>query len=490
MNPDRPATAPAPGGAPPAGPPPHPEDTGYRQTLKPRHLTMMALGSTLGTGLFLGTGGRLATAGPALFLAYALAGGFAWCVVRALAELILHRPTTGSFVSYAREFLGEKGAYTAGWLYFLNWSTGGVADITAAALYSRYWSRFTTVPQWVLALLALAVVLALNLFSVRVFGELEFWFAFVKVAALTAFMALGLILLATRHPVAGEPPGLGVLTGHGGLFPHGPLPVVLVLQGVVFAYAGIELVGVTAGETAAPRAVVPRAATALTWRIAVFYAGSVLLLALLLPWDRYGAGQSPFVTVLARIGVPMAGDAMNLVVLTAALSSLNSGLYSTGRILRSMALAGSAPRFTARMSRHGVPYGGVLLISAVCAAGVGLNYLVPERAFEIVLNLSALTALGMWSAIVLCHLAFLRRARAGRAVRPAFRLPLAPFTDYATLAFLLGIAVLMWQDPGTGRATVLAAPVLAAALTAGWFLVRRRLTGPATPPVRHRRDTP
>ncbi|MGW7489028.1 amino acid permease [Streptomyces sp. NPDC054786] len=450
-------------------------DQGYRKGLKARHIKMMAIGTAIGTGLFLGTGGRLAQAGPALLLSYVICGLFAYFVVRALGELILYRPSSGSFVSYAREFFGEKGAYIAGWMYFLNWTTGGIADITAAALYAHYWGMFTDIPQWVLALLALAIVLSVNLISVKIFGELEFWFALLKVVAISAFLVVGVFLLLKQHEVGGYTPGAATMLGHGGLFPNGVIPVIFVMQGVVFAYSGVELVGITAGETAQPHLVVPRAVNSIIWRIALFYIGAVLVLVLLMPWQEYSGNESPFVTVLTAVGAPAAGDVMNFVVLTAALSSLNSGLYSTGRILRSMAMNGSAPGFAERMSRSQVPYAGILCTAAVCVLGVWINYVVPQRAFEIVLNISSLGAVSTWSIIMLCHLAFVRRAKAGLVERPAFRLPLSPITQISTIVFLLGILALMWCEPEVGRKTVMVIPLIAAALAGGWFCVRRRV---------------
>ncbi|AZQ38932.1 amino acid permease [Streptomyces cyaneochromogenes] len=450
-------------------------DAGYSKDLKARHVNMIAIGGAIGTGLFLGAGGRLHNAGPALAIAYLVCGIFAFFVVRALGELVLYRPSSGSFVSYAREFLGEKGAYVAGWMYFLNWSTTGIADITAIALYTHYWSMFTSIPQWTLALIALAVVLAVNLISVKIFGEMEFWFAIIKVATLVGFMFVGIFLLATQHKVGGQTPGLGVVTDNGGVFPHGLMPVVLVMQGVIFAYAALELVGVAAGETAEPEKIVPRAVNSIMWRVGLFYVGSVVLLALLLPGSVYSADESPFVTVLSKIGVEGAGDVMNLVVLTAAMSSLNSGLYSTGRILRSMAMAGSAPKFTARMNRSQVPYGGILLTCAVCVLGVGLNYLMPSQAFEIVLNVASLGIISTWVIIMVCHLIFVRRAKAGLVSRPSFRLPGSPVTEIATIVFLLACLGMMWNDPEVGRKTLLLIPVIAAMLVGGWYAIRRRV---------------
>ncbi|WP_425356873.1 amino acid permease [Streptomyces inhibens] len=450
-------------------------DAGYQKSLKSRHVNMIAIGGAIGTGLFLGAGGRLADAGPSLAVAYALCGLFAFLVVRALGELVLHRPSSGAFVSYAREFLGEKGAFVAGWMYFLNWATTGIADITAVATYTHYWGMFSDVPQWVIALIALAVVLTVNLISVKIFGELEFWFAIVKVGALVVFMLIGIFLLVTQHPVAGHSPGPALIADHGGIFPTGTLAMLLVIQGVVFAYASVELVGVTAGETAEPEKIMPRAINSIMWRVGVFYVGSVVLLAMLLPWSSYSAGESPFVTVLSNVGVPAAGGVMNLVVLTAAMSSLNSGLYSTGRILRSMAMSGSAPRFTGLMSRSQVPYGGILLTSGVCVLGVGLNYVVPSDAFEIVLNFAAIGILSTWAMIMICHLLFWRKTQAGQLVRPGYRLPGSPWTEIVTLAFLAMVLVLMWADGGAGRTTVMSLPLIVAALVGGWFLVRRRV---------------
>jgi L-asparagine permease len=458
-------------------------DEGYAKALAPRHVGMIAIGGAIGTGLLLGAGGKLLVAGPALALSYAIAGVFAYLVVRALGELTLHRPSSGSFVSYAREFLGESGAYVAGWMYVLNWSTTGMADSTAVALYMHYWGAFTSVPQWLLALCALVIVLAINLVSVRLFGEIEFWFAIIKVVAILSFLLIGVWLLGTGHEVGGGTPGLGLIRNSGGFFALGVLPVFSVLQSVVFAYAGVEMVGITAGETKEPAKIVPRAVRSVTWRIGLFYVCSVLMLSLLLPWSSYSASQSPFVTVLSKIGIPGIGGIMNLVVLTAAMSSLNSGFYSTGRVLRSMAAAGSAPRFTSLMNARHVPYGGVLLTSGIATLGVGLNAWLPGQAFDIVVNFAALGVVSTWIMIMLCHLLFVRRTRASttaadRLARPSFRLGGWPWINVLTIAFLVAVIADMGVDGGTtGAWTVAAIPIIAAVLIVGWVVSRRRMRG-------------
>ncbi|MBN8899517.1 MAG: amino acid permease, partial [Rhodospirillales bacterium] len=377
-------------------------EEGYEKGLKPRQIQMIAIGGAIGSGLFLGAGGRLQAAGPALAVVYAVCGLFSFFILRAMGELVMHRPTSGSFVSYAREFLGERGSFIAGWMYYLNWAMAGIVDITAVALYMHYWHSLDGVPQWVFALGVVVLVVGTNLVGVKWFGEMEFWFSIVKVAALVLFLVIGTAVLGIGHPVGGQATGLHLISENGGLFPHGVLPAIVITQGVVFAYAGIELVGTAAGEAENPRAVLPGAINAVIWRIALFYVGSVFLLVMLLPWTAYHAGTSPFVTFFSRLGVPGIGSVMNLVVLTAALSSLNSGLYSTGRVLRSLAMGGSAPRYVAKMNAAKVPYSGILVTLVIYAFGVFLNYLVPSKVFEIVLNISSLGVVSTWVFIVVC----------------------------------------------------------------------------------------
>ncbi|WP_433682927.1 amino acid permease [Nocardia sp. CA-119907] len=451
------------------------EDHGYHKSLKPRQLQMIAMGGAIGTGLFLGAGGRLASAGPGLFVVYAVCGVFVFFILRALGELVLHRPSSGSFVSYAREFFGEKAAFVAGWMYFLNWSMTGIADTTAIAQYFHYWAGFSHIPQWLLALIALVIVLGVNLVSVKWFGEMEFWAALVKVTALSAFLIIGTVFLIGRFTVQGAATGPSVVTDHGGLFPTGILPLVVVTSGVVFAYAAVELVGTAAGETEHPAKIMPRAINSVILRIAVFYVGSLVLLGLLLPYTSYKSGESPFVTFFTMLGVPGIGSIMNVVVLTAAFSSLNAGLYSTGRILRSMSMNGSAPKFTGVMGGNGVPYGGIVLTSLIALCGIALNGVVPERAFEIVLNMASLGIIASWATIVLCQLQLWRWWKRGKLKRPEFRMWGAPWTGLLTLAFLFFVVVLTGVDYPVGTWTVASLVVIVPALIIGWYAARKRV---------------
>lgn len=448
------------------------EEEGYHKGLKPRQIQMIAIGGAIGTGLFMGAGSRLHDAGPGLFLVYAFCGIFVFFILRALGELVLHRPSSGSFVSYAREFFGEKTAFVTGWLYWFNWAMTAIVDVTAVALYVHYWSMFEAIPQWVIALVALIVVLGINMISVKWFGEMEFWASIIKVAALVIFLVVGTVFLAGRFDIEGASTGFSVLSDNGGLFPQGMFALVIVTSGVIFAYAAVELVGTAAGETENPAKIMPRAINSVIFRIAVFYVGSLILLALLLPYTTYQSGESPFVTFFSKIGVPAAGGVMNMVVFTAAMSSLNAGLYSTGRVLRSMAMNGSAPQFTAKMNKNGVPFGGIALTGALTLVGIGLNLVVPAEAFNIALDLSALGIISTWGMIVACQIQLYRWEKKGILSRPAFQLPWTPYTSYATIIFLAAVTVLMCYENYWNLVAII---VIAPMLVGGWYAVRGKV---------------
>ncbi|MFH8132933.1 L-asparagine permease [Pantoea osteomyelitidis] len=450
-------------------------DSGYNKAMGNRQVQMIAIGGAIGTGLFLGAGARLQAAGPALALVYLVCGIFSFFILRALGELVLHRPSSGSFVSYAREFLGEKASYVAGWMYFVNWAMTGIVDITAVALYMHYWGAFGDVPQWVFALAALAIVGTMNMIGVKWFAEMEFWFALIKVLAIVVFLIVGVVFLGSGKPLDGNATGFHLITDNGGLFPHGLLPALVLVQGVVFAFASIELVGTAAGECKDPKTMLPKAINSVIWRIGLFYVGSVVLLVMLLPWNAYQAGESPFVTFFSKLGVPYVGSMMNIVVLSAALSSLNSGLYSTGRILRSMSMGGSAPAFMSKMSSHKVPWAGILVTIGVYVIGVVLNYYVPSQVFEIVLNIASLGIISSWGFIVVCQMRLRKAIKEGKAEDVSFKLPGAPFTSWLTLLFLASVLVLMAFDYPNGTWTIASIPLIAVVLVLGWFGVRKRV---------------
>lgn len=456
-------------------------DGDYEKGLKARHIQMIAIGGSIGTGLFLGAGGRLANGGAGLTIAYAICGLFAFLMVRALGELAIRRPSSGAFVSYSREFLGEKGAYVTGWFFFLDWATTVMADITAVAVYMHYWKFFEPIPQWVIALVALALVFTLNMMSVKMFGEAEFWFAAIKVATIVAFMVIAIIAIIFHYQtgtVDGQTMHAGIenITNYGGLLPKGLTIVFSLTLGVVYAFGGTEMVGVAAGETQDAQKVLPKAINSMILRIFVFYVGSVILMALVLPYTAYSSNESPFVTFFKGIGIPGAGDIIQVVVLTAALSSLNAGLYATGRTLRSMALAGSGPKFASRMNKHKVPYGGIMITSALGIVGVIVNAIVPADAFDIIMNLAGIGIAGTWIMILITHLAFLKKAKETGEERPGYRMPWAPWSNYISIAFFAIVVLSNLFDPA-GQKTLALFAVVALLMVAGWYYVRGRING-------------
>lgn len=432
---------------------------------------MIAIGGAIGVGLFLGAGGRLHTAGPSVVLAYAFCALIAFFLMRALGELVTHRPSSGSFVSYAREFFGDRWAYITGWMYMLNWMTTGVAELTAVGSYFQFW--WPELPLWIPALVALVIVLAVNLASVKAFGEFEFWASMLKVTALVAFLVVGLGLVLTHANVGGHPAAASNLWSfEGGFFPAGALPLVMVTQGVVFAYATIELVGTASGETENPHVVIPKAVKAVIFRIVIFYVGSILLLAMLLPYTAYKASESPFVTVFSQLGIPWIGDAMNVVVITAAFSSCSSGLYSTGRVLKSLAAAGEAPSLTGRLNANKVPFGGILLTATVCLLGIGLAIVLPHQAFEIAVETAAVGIVWTWVTIFACQIALRRRINRGEAEPTSFPMPGAPVTSIFGIVSLIGIIVLMAFND-FNRVVLAASLLYIGAVLIGWTFVKR-----------------
>jgi L-asparagine permease len=448
---------------------------------------MIAIGGAIGTGLFLGSASRLHSTGPALLISYAVVGVVAYFLMRALGELVLHRQTSGAFVSYTREFFGEKAAYYTGWMYWLNWALTGVAELSAVGLYVKHW--WPSMPSWVTVLIALGVVLVINLLSARAFGEFEFWAAVAKVGAIVVFLIVGLVVVGFGLHVGHHQAGLQNLWSNaGGFWPtvspyhwYGPI---LVMSGIVFAYAGIEMVGVAAGEMENPRREVPKAINAVIARIAVFYCGSILLIVSMLPTSDFKAGVSPFVTVFARMGLGWVGDLVQAVLIIAAMSSLNSGLYSTGRVLRSLGICKQAPAFTLKMSGSGVPWAGIVMTSVFYLFGAILNALTPD-AFEIALEVSAIGVIFTWATIFLCQLRLRRLSDKGVIPSSSFRMPGSPWTSYLGLIFLvlvlIGMAFSGWESSPhfwhkvNFVVVVIGIPVLAVIFEVGWRIVRPRV---------------
>ncbi|GAA1866214.1 amino acid permease [Pseudonocardia ailaonensis] len=463
------------------------EQEGYKQSLGRRQVQMIAIGGAIGTGLFLGSASRLHSTGPALVLSYAFVGIIAYLLMRALGELVLHRQTSGAFVSYMREFFGERAAYITGWMYWLNWALTGIAELSAVGIYVKHW--LPGMPSWLTVLIALAVVLVVNLLSAKAFGEFEFWASVLKVGAIVLFLVVGLVVVIGQFNIGGHEAGFSNLWSNpGGFWPtmdgfhwYGPI---LVMSGVVFAYAAIEMVGVAAGEMADPKREVPKAVNAVVFRIGVFYVGSILLLVSMLPTSQYTSGTSPFVSVFGALGLNWMGDVIQAILIVAAMSSLNSGLYSTGRVLRSLGMSKQAPPFTLKMSASGVPWAGIVMTSVIYVLGALLNAVDPD-AFETALEAASIGVVFTWASIFLCQIRL--RQLSDRGVVPAstFRMPGSPWTSYVGLGFLAfviaGMAVSGWQSSEAFWhktdfiVVVIGIPIIAVLLAIGWMIAKPKV---------------
>lgn len=431
------------------------------RNLRNRHIQLIALGGAIGTGLFYGSAETIRFVGPAVVLSYAIGGAIIYLIMRMLGEMSTHEPVAGAFSYFAYRYWSDFAGFLSGWNYWMLYILVSMAELTAVGIFIGFW--FPEFPQWASALIVIGVMTAINLMNVGFYGESEFWMAIIKVAAVIGMIVFGLILIFSgfhHHEAA----GLGNLWQYGGFLPMGVAGLLLSLAPVMFSFGGIELIGITAGEADDPDHSIPKAINQVIWRILVFYIGSLGILVILYPWSEIGAEGSPFVMIFSYIGIPAAAHILNIVVLSAAISVYNGGLYSNGRMLYNLAEQGDAPRIFMRLSKRRVPWVGILFSSACTLVVVIVNFLIPEGAFMRVMAVATAAAVVTWMVIVLVHLKF-RRAHANEKLR--FSAPGCPWANYLCIAFLLLILGVMTQI-GSMRAAVYILPVWLLVLCAGY----------------------
>ncbi|MZP31089.1 amino acid permease [Heliobacterium undosum] len=438
-----------------------PEKKGLRRDMKSRHLMMISVGGTIGTGLFLGSGQTIHQAGPfGAILAYAAGGLIMFLVLLCLAELAVAMPVAGSFQSYASRFISPAAGYTTGWLYWVNWALCIAADFTAAGIIMHNWFPQVDVYIWC-AVFAVSLAL-LNLISVKAYGEAEFWFASIKVVAIVGFIiaGAGLIFGFTGHEGA---IGLSNFsTGDGGLFPNGFHAVFLTMIAVVYSFQGAELVGIAAGECEEPGKHVPRVIRGISLRIIIFYVLAVTVLAGTIPWTEAGVQESPFATVFGRIGIPFAQNVMSFVVLTSALSAGNSALYACSRLLWSMAKEKQAPSWLGRLNSRGVPFYGVLFTLALACLSLLTEAYAADTVYLWLMSSTGLTGCLIWIIIAWCQVNFRREYTrlGGSAGQLAFRTPLYPLVPILAAILNIGVIVSLYFDPSQQIVLYAGIPVL------------------------------
>ncbi|MDH1502194.1 D-serine/D-alanine/glycine transporter [Comamonas terrigena] len=461
-----------------------PEGSGdLQRNLTNRHIQLIAIGGAIGTGLFMGSGKTISLAGPSIVFVYAIIGVMLFFVMRAMGELLLSNLQYRSFIDFSADLLGPWAGFFTGWTYWFCWIVTGIADVIAISAYAQFW--WPDLPQWVPAIACVAVLLGLNLLTVKLFGEIEFWFAMIKIVAIVALVGTGLYMVASGFTSpAGRGASLANLWNDGGMFPHGALGFFAGFQIAVFAFVGIELVGTTAAEAKDPERTLPRAINSIPVRIIVFYVLALIAIMAVTPWRDVVPGKSPFVELFVLAGLPAAAGIINFVVLTSAASSANSGVFSTSRMLYGLALKGDAPQSFHRLSRGGVPARG-LLFSCICLlGGAFLMWVVPNlvEAFTLVTTVSAILFMFVWSLILLSYIVY-RRQRAALHAASRYKMPGGVAMCVACLAFFAGILVLLTLEADT-RQALIATPAWFVLLGVAYrFLRKRQLAAAASEPA-------
>ncbi|MDT9587118.1 MAG: amino acid permease [Candidatus Arsenophonus melophagi] len=408
---------------------------GFIRGLEARHIEFIALGGTIGVGLFMGSGSTLKWAGPSVLLAYLVAGLFIFFIMRSMGEMLFLESVTGAFAFFAYKYLNPYWGCLTAWSYWFMWVAVGISEITAIGVYAEFW--FPEVPQWMFALIAVVLVALTNLTAVHLYGELEFWFAIIKITTIVVMILIGsgLIFFGIGNNL--KPIGLANLAEHGGFFAGGIKGFWFALCIAMASYQGVELVGITAGEAKNPQAVLKKAINNILWRILIFYVGAIFVLVALFPWTEIGKNGSPFVLMFTKVGITSASAIINFVVLTAALSGCNSGVYSSGRMIYALAHNGQLPQCLLKVTTNGVP-ARCIIITVVCLMiGSFLNYIIhdPQTFFMYVYSASILPGMIPWFVILLSQLRF-RHEHHKQLAKHTFKSVLFPYVNYFTLFFL------------------------------------------------------
>ncbi|KMY55859.1 D-alanine/D-serine/glycine permease [Bacillus sp. FJAT-27231] len=417
-----------------------------KRGLESRHIQMIALGGTIGVGLFMGSASTIQWTGPSVMLAYAISGIFIFFIMRAMGEMLYVEPSTGSFATFGYKYIHPLAGYITAWSNWFQWVIVGMSEIIAVGAYMQYW--FPDLPAWIPGMVAMVILGAANLISVKSFGEFEFWFAMIKIITIVLMIIAGIGLIFFGIGNGGDAIGLSNLWGHGGFFAGGWSGFFFALSLVVAAYQGVELIGITAGEAKDPQKTLTKAIQSIIWRILIFYIGAIFVIVTVYPWDQLSSIGSPFVATFAKVGITAAAALINFVVITAAMSGCNSGIYSAGRMLYTLGVNGQAPKFFTKLSHNGVPLVGTFGVLIGLAIGVVLSYIAPENLFVYVYSASVLPGMVPWFIILISQIQF-RKTKGAEIKDHPFKMPFAPVSNYLTIAFLVMVLVGMWFNDDT-----------------------------------------
>ncbi|HEK0687758.1 amino acid permease [Proteus mirabilis] len=420
-----------------------------KRGLKNRHIQLIALGGAVGAGLFLGISQTINMTGPSVILGYAIGGFIAFMIMRQLGEMVAEEPVAGSFSHFANKYWGPFAGFLSGWNYWVMFILVGMAELTAAGKYINYW--LPDIPVWVSVAVFFVAINLINLINVRMYGETEFWFAIIKVLAIVGMILFGSYLLVSGN---GGPQASVSNLWELGFFPHGFTGFMSALAIVMFSFGGLELVGITAAEAENPKVSIPKATNQVVYRILIFYIGSLIVLLSLYPWTQVVKGESPFVLIFHNLDNFVVAHILNAVVLTAALSVYNSGVYSNSRMLYGLAKQGNAPHSLSKVNKRGVPVISLGLSAIATSLGILVNYLLPDQALELLMALVVTTLVLNWIMICLANLKF-RAAKIKEGVEPSFKALWYPYGNYLCLAFLCMILVIILMMPKINISVIL-----------------------------------
>ncbi|KKI89525.1 D-alanine/D-serine/glycine permease [Bacillus sp. SA1-12] len=417
-----------------------------KRGLEARHIQMIALGGTIGVGLFMGSASTIQWTGPSVLLAYAISGIFIFFIMRAMGEMLYVEPSTGSFATFGHKYIHPLAGYMTAWSNWFQWVVVGMAEIIAVGTYMKYW--FPDLPAWIPGIIAMVILGLANLISVKSFGEFEFWFAMIKIVTIVLMIVAGIGLIFFGFGNGGDAIGIANLWNNGGFFAGGWSGFFFALSLVIAAYQGVELIGITAGEAKDPQETLPKAIQSIIWRILIFYIGAIFIIVAVYPWDQLDSIGSPFVATFAKVGITAAAGIINFVVITAAMSGCNSGIYSAGRMLYTLAMNGQAPKIFLKLSNNGVPLFGTIGVLVGLAIGVILSYIAPENLFVYVYSASVLPGMIPWFVILISQIRF-RKIKGAEMDNHPFKMPFAPVTNYLTIFFLIMVLIGMWMNDDT-----------------------------------------
>ncbi|MFN4189048.1 MAG: amino acid permease, partial [Acinetobacter johnsonii] len=400
--------------------------------LSNRHIQLIALGGSIGTGLFLGISQTIKLAGPSVILGYALAGLIAFFMMRQLGEMVVEEPVSGSFSYFAYNFWSPFAGFMSGWNYWVLNVLVCMAELSAIGLYVQYW--WPEIPTWISALGFFVLINTINLLHVKVFGETEFLFSMIKILAIIGMIGYGAWLLASGH--GGAHASISNLWALGGFFPNGISGLIMAMAIIMFSFGGIELVGIAAAETKNPTTTIPKAVNQIVYRVLLFYVLTIIVLLSLFPWNQIAEGGSPFVLIFDSLGSQGVATVLNFVVLTAAISVYNGTSYGTSRMLLGLAEQGNAPQFLKKINQRGIPYAAILCSALVTLLCVVLNYIFPEKAFKLLMSLVVSAIVINWMMLALTHLKFKQRMLALQK-STLFPTLIYPISNYICIVFML-----------------------------------------------------